>query len=456
MEIKTDPKVQEEQTTSATSNVEANESQTPSTETPVEEVTAEQVDPISVNNVNNADNSYPLKRLSEKFVYEVMEVPSASHHEYRMVLFIMLWAKRNGITYEMDDYGNIYLTKGELDGTECYPCVTAHLDTVQQKQILYAKSGAKLNIITSETTDKKHKINVEGFGIGGDDKAGVVLCLSMFSYFDKLKACFFLEEETGCDGSRHLDTEWFKNVGYVIGYDSPDLNRAAYSCSGTKLMNKQFFEDNGLAEICAKHGLNDFRSEPFTDVVQIRQKTDVICMNFGTGYYNCHMDNEYCIIEDMDEALDLGVDIINKLGLDEYRMKHMGGTGTVYSYSPNDTDSKYFEGLNPKKATSTVTRYNGYCGRDYDDYYDDEYYGEYGGWGGHSHTGGSSSGSTTPSTSSSTTSKENQVNYEQIEHVTKTYEEYILTIKEEIQAACKKNDVDFKLFEEAFSKKIVF
>ena len=59
-----------------------------------------------------------LKRLDESFVYDVMQVPTATHHEYRMVMFIIIWAKRNNINYEMDDYGNLYLTKGVLDEGE--------------------------------------------------------------------------------------------------------------------------------------------------------------------------------------------------------------------------------------------------------------------------------------------------------------------------------------------------
>lgn len=413
----------------------------------VNEVNTSKTEQTSTTNVtvvkNGGDiegNTLPLKRLNEKLLYSLMECPSASKHEYRLVTFIVLWAKQNGIEYQFDDYGNLYLTKGTLDENEFYPCVTSHLDTVQTKQILYAKAGAKLDVKT-KVQDNKHRIYVDGFGIGGDDKAGLVLCLNMFSYFDKLKACFFLEEETGCVGSKHLDLNWFSNVGYVIGYDSPDLNRAAYSCSGTKLMNKEFFEGNGLDIICKNHGLVDFRAEPFTDVVQIRQKTDIICMNFGTGYYNCHMDSEYCVIEDMDSALDMGVDIINKLGLTEHKMKCVGG-GTYNFYSgATDADGKYFEGLKPRPATTYGGGYNG------------------------GYRGGSSttpthtttpSTSTTHTTSTAQTSTSNQINYEQIQHVSEVYEERMAAMKKEIEKICKENNYDASKFEVVFSKEITF
>lgn len=394
-------------------------------------------------NADSEGNTLPLKRLNEKLLYELMEVPSASKHEYRLVTFILLWAKRNNIKYEFDAYGNIYLTKGELSEGEFYPCVTSHLDTVQTKQILYAKAGAKLEVKT-KVQDNKHRIYVDGFGIGGDDKAGLVLCLNMFSYFDKLKACFFLEEETGCNGSRHLDVNWFENVGYVIGYDSPDLNRAAYCCSGTKLMSKQFFEDNDLAELCKSHGLNDFRSEPFTDVVQIRQKTDIICMNFGTGYYNCHMDSEYCVIEDMDAALDLGIDIITRLSNKEYKMKCPTTTGTTYygGYYNTDADGKYFEGLKPSKVT---TYYGGYRDKDKDK--DDDYH--------FSNSGSTHTQTQQTSTTSQTTTKQN-ANFEQIQHVSEVYENRFEDMKKQIEEICKENNWDASKFDILFSKEITF
>lgn len=367
-----------------------------------------------------------LKRLDESFVYDVMQVPTATHHEYRMVMFIIIWAKRNNINYEMDDYGNLYLTKGVLDEGESYPCVTSHLDTVQDNQIIYAKAGANLEVKTS-IEDGKHKIYVDDFGIGGDDKAGILLSLSMFKFFDKLKACFFLEEEIGNVGSSHLNKDWFNNVGYVIGYDSPDLNRAAYKCAGVKLMNKAFFTENGLDEICKKHGLDDFRAEPYTDVVQIRKQTNVMCMNFGTGYYRCHMPNEYCIIEDMDAALDMGVEIIEKLG----RVRYTLPSDTKENYV-KDADSMYFEGLKPRPTYSYTSPY-------YNNNYNQSY------------SGSSSYNTTKP------TVVKNEVNSEMVKYVVDVYDQRISDIEDDVKAKCEELGINFnETFATIFSTQISF
>lgn len=432
-------------TTESTSNNEKSDTTSTSTSVDTKESASSTEDKKTDEKKTDLSKSeMNLTHLNKDFVYELMSIPTNSGSEYRMVTFIVLWARRNGIKYEFDDYGNLYLTKGEIKEYEYYPCVTAHLDSVQTKQKLYALAGQELEVKT-RIVSNKHEIYVDGMGIGGDDKAGILIGLSMFSHVDKLKACFFLEEETGCKGSNNLNTEWFKNVGYVIGYDSPDLNRAAWACSGVKLFNADFFKNN-IQEICKKHGLTDFRSEPFTDVKLIREKTNIICMNFGSGYYNAHMSNEYCIIEDMDTACRMGHDIINNLGLLRYELEHKENASRWVngSYFKNqDEDEKYFDSLQPKRTYGTSYQYGSESSYS-------------------SGNKGTSSGSTTSyggTTSQAEKSKENNdetVKVETVKYIAEKYDSYIETIKTNIEAKCKELGVDFENFKDIFKNEIKF
>lgn len=152
------------------------------------------------------------KYIDVDFIYDLMSVPSYSRNERRMQLYIINWARRRNIKVDCDSKGNLYLTKGELAEGEVYPCVTSHMDTVQEKAKVYSDAGTHLEIVTSKVqlyTDKdkefyggdyKHKISVDGQGIGADCKAGIVICLSLMDKFDKMKAAFFVEEEIGMCG----------------------------------------------------------------------------------------------------------------------------------------------------------------------------------------------------------------------------------------------------------------
>lgn len=396
-------------------------------------------------NEKKDENALSLTHLDEKFVYELMSVPTSSSNEYRLVTFIILWARRNNIHYEFDDYGNVYLTKGEIKEGEYYPCVTAHLDSVQSKQKTYAQAGQPLQVKTRiSTINKKHEIYVDGMGIGGDDKAGVLIGLSMFSHLDTLKACFFLEEEIGCKGSAKLNKEWFKNVGYVMGFDSPDLNRAAYACSGVKLFSANFFKTY-MQDICKKHGLTKFQSEPFTDVKEIREQTGIMCMNFGSGYYNAHSEREYCVIEDMDTACRMGVELIEFIGLTRHELQHSSGwikgqDGVYRKVVTDDEDEKFFR-------TLSGVQYG--------------YYG-YGTQGSYNYgTTSKASGTTTTTTTTTKTTEtakddKNKVNIETLKYVTERYEEHIEDVKARIQKVCEANNIDFALFENEFVTTIKF
>ena len=393
-----------------------------------------------------------MKWIDKDFCYDLMSVPSFSDEEYRMVQYIILWARRNNIKYEFDKKGNIYLTKGELAEGEFYPCVTSHLDTVQTKQKAYAQAGVRLDIKTRVNKDKQHEIYVDGMGIGADDRSGILICLSMFKYFDKLKAAFFLCEERGCIGSKAMDISKLDDVGYVMGFDSPEKNRAAYACSCVRLFSPSFFTEY-MEEICKEHGLTTFNSEPFTDVKVIRDKTDLICMNFGNGGYYAHMANEYAVLEEMDDACKMGIDLVKKIGNTKhtYKIKNPSSTqwvqnenGIYSSVSVKDEDAEFFR-----------TKF-------------DKYTSSYGGYysGSKSYTSSTSSTKTTTSSattttttsSSSTKEKENKdmISMDTLEYIVNKYDARLEEIKDNIKSICKESKIDFKLFEEAFNTDIKF
>lgn len=390
-------------------------------------------DTSSDNNIDNED-IISLEYVDKDFAYQLMSQPTYSGNEYRLVSFITMWARKNGIKCEFDDYGNLYLTKGELSDGEFYPCVTSHLDTVQYNQKVWAEVGLPLNIKTIKNKLGDHEMHVDDMGIGADCKSGVVISLSLFNHVDKLKACFFLEEETGCLGSKKLAKEWFDNVGYVIGWDSPELNRAAWCCSGVKLFDKTFFESH-IKDICKSNGVTIFNSEPYTDVKEIRYQTDLICMNFGNGGYHAHSQTEYCVIEDMDSACCMGIDLIKGLGNKQYKLTYQASSYDHYVTNANgtkvwerDTDNDYFDQYSGYKkytnANTTAYKSNTY--------------------------------SSTNSATSTNKKDENMVDIETIKYISERYEEYVDDIKKNIENKCKENNIDFNLFKDCFNIEIKF
>ena len=420
----------------------ANAEQNAATNAPEEsESPSEDADEVEEKEINKdpINDDMELAYLNQEFVLETMSIPSNSRNEFRMVVYVIQFARRNGIEYEFDSYGNVYLTKGKLAEGEFYPCVTSHLDSVRSEQDPYIRAGVNLDLKCELTKEGEHKLSVDSkgqsaIGIGADDKGGVCICLSMFEHFEKLKACFFLCEELGCLGSKELDKDWFKDVGYCIGYDSPDLFRAAWSCSGVKLFSYEFYE-KWMKPVCDEWGLkNCFYSEPITDVMEIRKQTGVMCMNFGNGGYNAHTTTEYCIIEHMDHACGMGVALIDHIGLTRHELKHVST-----AWSNTKGTYRMDKGL--------------FVRTDKDDTKQLEALGDNSRWGSRSNY----NTNTTTHTSTTTASKDEQLNFEMVKYIVNRYDGHILAIKDEVleavKAVCEKSNIDFSLFEKEIATK---
>lgn len=256
--------------------------------------------------------------LNYDLTLRLMSVPTVYRLEHMMIDFIKSFAIENNIDYYQDNYGNLYLTKG-LSCTY-YPCLTAHMDTVQMHEP-YIINNKPLDVSVIEKDGKTIMLSSnDKIGLGCDDKCGIAVALSILEKTDCLKCAFFVQEELGCFGSVHLDKDFFLNVGYVIGLDSPEMNRAAHTCSNVQLFSADFHKKH-LSETCKAWGLDKFYSEPYTDVMNIKKNFNVQCMNFGVGYYKMHSSDEYCVVEEMDNVCGMCMDLIESLGNNLYEFK---------------------------------------------------------------------------------------------------------------------------------------
>lgn len=252
--------------------------------------------------------------------------------------FLFKYATEHGLQAHIDNKGNIYLQKGSLEKGRFFPCLVAHMDTVHSRQIPFIEANKKIPLQT-EVVNGNHLIFAEDFGLGGDDKAGIVIALTIMEMLPACKAVFFVEEEIGCGGSEVAELSWFRDVGYIIAFDAPSRNCASWSCGGELLFDKTFYE-KFLRELGNKYGLTNYEAHPYTDVMMLRMNTCLACMNFGAGYYNHHTSIEYVVAEDMDQAVAMGLHLINRLGNKEYIIPY-----TPHYLDVDNADYNYFKAL---------------------------------------------------------------------------------------------------------------
>ncbi len=252
---------------------------------------------------------------------EVLSVPTVTYKEDLMVSFLDNWLKENNIDYYIDEYKNVYATKQEslnLSEDFYFPCVISHTDTVhdidqiniREEELKNAQGELKLSLKAYNDLDKPT-------GIGGDDKCGVFACLTLLKELPNIKAAFFVSEETGCHGSKKAKEDFFKNVGYAIQFDAPENWMITEKCFGQVLFDRdsEFFEkcNEVLTEGMVESDMN-YMTHPYTDVYALRGKFNFSCINFSIGYYDYHTKNEYVVVEDVFNGIEMGRKMIEKLG----------------------------------------------------------------------------------------------------------------------------------------------
>ena len=58
----------------------------------------------------------------------------------------------------------------------------------------------------------------------------------------------------------------------------------------------------------------EYLVHPYTDVFSLRGKFDFSCINISIGYYDYHSRDEYVVIEDVSNGIEMGKKMIETLG----------------------------------------------------------------------------------------------------------------------------------------------
>ena len=258
-------------------------------------------------------------KMKEK-LKELLSIPTKTWEEDRLIAYLIEHFESRGYHYEIDDMGNLYVTKGI---SEYYPLVLAHTDSVHditemvvKEEYLPNSQGNKKLALKAYTKDGNLPT-----GIGGDDKAGVFICLQLLERFNVIKGFFPVAEETGCHGSRGAKESFFNNVGYAIQFDSTENDTMSLSLMGTQLFEQDSEFFNKTKGLILEHGFTEWRHHPYTDTMVLKERFNFSCLNLAAGYYNCHSNNEYVIVEDVLNSTLLGESVIKKLGNEFYEFK---------------------------------------------------------------------------------------------------------------------------------------
>ena len=241
-------------------------------------------------------------------------------------------SKIPGVSTEIDDYGNLYVTKGT---TDIYNCVIAHLDINQDKC-----NNAKV-VVVDDWIIGVNSATGEQVGLGHDDKAGVYFALQALHKYKNIKLFFPLDEEAGLIGTSKCDLGFFSDVGFMVQLDRRGKSDISDYTNGNVVVTDD--TKKLLHSTLKKYGYGFCRCM-CTDVGDLVYYLDIQGVNISCGYYNEHFDDEKLSISQYDNAQDFAFEVLNKMAGEFHRIEQP--KYEVPSYSK----SNYFDARNPANA----------------------------------------------------------------------------------------------------------
>ena len=219
-------------------------------------------------------------KIKNLFTYTDVQLKDALHYE--------LMCKG----YDPD---TMYNTKDFLyaEGDAPYMLV-AHLDTVHKK----------IPSIICYSKDNNYMMSPQG--IGGDDRCGVFIILSLLRRLPyKPYILFTMGEEVGCVGAKAFvkwlcdDPEALPELKFIVEYDRKGNNDCVFYNCDNKDFTK-FVESFGFKTAIGSS----------SDIKVIAPELGAAAVNLSSGYYNPHTEHEYVCMSDMCDIINASVNML--------------------------------------------------------------------------------------------------------------------------------------------------
>ncbi|MGF1762943.1 aminoacyl-histidine dipeptidase [Aliivibrio kagoshimensis] len=179
-----------------------------------------------------------ISQLEPKAVWQffdkICSIPHPSKHEEALALYVVEWAKSEGLNVRRDEVGNIIITKPATPGKEnCKGVVLqAHFDMVPQKNedtVHDFLTDPILPYIDGEW------VTAKGTTLGADNGMGMASCMAVLVSKEikhgPLEVLLTIDEEAGMTGAFGLKAGWLEG-DILLNTDSEQEGEVYMGCAG--------------------------------------------------------------------------------------------------------------------------------------------------------------------------------------------------------------------------------
>lgn len=166
--------------------------------------------------------------------HEITQVPRPSKKEEKIGKWLISFAEKHHLAYQMDEAGNVIMRKPATPGYEDKVGVIlqAHMDMVCEKN---SDTQHDFDNDPIDTYIEDDFIKARGTTLGGDDGIGMAIALAIITserlQHPALECLFTVDEETGLTGANRLKDGCLQGR-QLINLDSEDDGQLFIGCAG--------------------------------------------------------------------------------------------------------------------------------------------------------------------------------------------------------------------------------
>lgn len=237
----------------------------------------------------------PLKKELIEILNDIVGMYVPSGHENELIAYAMTVLKKNGFEVKLDSARNVIASRGKLGDTDKLVCINAHTDTVQKEA-----DSIVANVVFYDWIRDAFHTNGRAM-IGGDDKCGVALALTLAAYTDlPMKIVLTSGEEIGSIGAEALDEKEFADVAFTFTVDRMHGDDLISEYCGLVLAPDTFVKK--FIEMSSNIGVK------FTETFGSYADTYVLChyapaVNLSSGYYNPHSKDDFILVDELYDVM---------------------------------------------------------------------------------------------------------------------------------------------------------
>lgn len=237
-------------------------------------------------------------------LYKLYCLYAPTGREWPMICFVRDYLARHvpEACVAMDDWGNLYITKGAAAGG--YATLACHLDQAQKVHSDDFEVRCDGGVLTGWSPSRQSQE-----GLGADDKNGIWVCLKALEKCERLKVFMSVGEEKGCWGSNRADLSFFADSLFILEPDCKGGEEIRTRLKGVPCASAEF--ETALQAEKSGYVITEGKT---TDILPLTLSgVGVSCANIPVGYHNPHKDDEYCIVTELRRCLEFVTDTVDSL-----------------------------------------------------------------------------------------------------------------------------------------------